>query len=239
MSNYFSNRYAADNMVLAVAGPIDFEKVISEAQRLCGEWPRGKPGRVHTAFTPTQNEFTQIMPNTNRAYIGMMMPAPALGDMRRYASSLISQIVGDREGSKFYWSVVETGLAEEASCSFEGRDGLGEYLVFAACESQNVAEVEKRLHAEMSQLSQTLQQDELDRARARIATGIALAGERPSGRMHRLGSQWAYGLPPIPIEKEMERIENLTLQDLRQCLIDFPMKPVVIGRMLPPAIKDH
>jgi predicted Zn-dependent peptidase len=239
MSNYFSNRYAADNMVLAVAGPIDFEKVISEAQRLCGEWPRGKPGRVHTAFTPTPNEFTQIMPNTNRAYIGMMMPAPALGDMRRYASSLISQIVGDREGSKFYWSVVETGLAEEASCSFEGRDGLGEYLVFAACESQNVAEVEKRLHAEMSQLSQTLQQDELDRARARIATGIALAGERPSGRMHRLGSQWAYGLPPIPIEKEMERIENLTLQDLRQCLIDFPMKPVVIGRMLPPAIKDH
>ena len=216
-----------------------FEKVISEAQRLCGEWPRGKPGRVHTPFTPTPNEFTQIMPNTNRAYIGMMMPAPALGDMRRYASSLISQIVGDREGSKFYWSVVETGLAEEASCSFEGRDGLGEYLVFAACESQNVAEVEKRLHAEMGQLSQTLQQDELDRARARIATGIALAGERPSGRMHRLGSQWAYGLPPIPIEKEMERIENLTLQDLRQCLIDFPMKPVVIGRMLPPAIKDH
>ena len=223
-------------MVLAVAGPIDFDKVVGEAQRLCGEWPRGKPGRANTPFTPASNEFTQTMSNTNRAYIGMMMPAPALNDARRYASSLISQIIGDREGSKFYWSLVETGLAEEASCSFEGRDGLGEYLVFAACENKNVAEVEKRLQAEMAQLSQTLQQEELDRARARIATGIALASERPSGRMHRLGSQWVYGLAPIPIEEEMQRIENVTLQDLRQCLVEFPMKPVVIGRMLPPTV---
>ncbi|MCE9619711.1 MAG: insulinase family protein [Planctomycetes bacterium] len=235
MSEYFANRYAADNMALAVAGKIDFDKIIKEAERLCGAWPRGKPGRVHAPFTPKPSEFTQTMPNTNRAYLGMMMAAPALGDMRRYASSLISQIVGDREGSKFYWSVVETGLAEEASCSYEGRDGLGEYLVFAACQSENVPEVEKRLHIEMNKLGPTLKQEELDRARARIATGIALAGERPAGRMHRLGSQWAYSLPPIPIEQEMERIEKLTLRDLRQCLEEFPLKPVVIGRMMPPA----
>ncbi|MSR33452.1 MAG: insulinase family protein [Phycisphaerales bacterium] len=239
MSTYFQNRYAADNMVLAVTGPVDFEKVVGEAQRLCGQWPQGKPGRVHTPFTPSPNEFTRVMPKTNRAYLGMMMPAPALGDQRRYASSLISQILGDREGSKFYWSVVETGLAEEASCSFEGRDGLGEYLVFVACEIQNVNEVEKRLNTEMNQLSQTMQQGELDRARARIATGIALTNERPSGRMHRLGSQWAYGLPPISIEEEMQQIENLTLNDLRQCLVEFPMRPVVSGRMLPPETKDH
>ncbi len=234
MSTYFFNRYAADNMVLAVAGPIDFEKVKLEAERLCGQWPRGKPGRIQTPFTPTPSEFTHVMPNTNRAYLGMMMPAPALGDSRRYASSLISQIVGDKEGSKFYWSLVETGLAEEASCSYEGRDGVGEYLVFAACENQNVAKVEKRLRAEMEKLGEALQQEELDRARARIATEIALASERPSGRMHRLGSQWAYGLPPIPIEIEMERIEKLTLNDLRQCLQEFPLKPAVVGRMLAP-----
>ena len=236
MTEYFHNRYAADNLILAVAGQLDFEKITNQVEKLCGSWPCGKPGREQPAFNATPKEFTKVMSKTNRAYLGMMMPAPALGDMRRYASSLISQIIGDREGSKFYWSLVETGLAEEASCSFEGRDGLGEYLVFAACENKNVAEVEKRLQAEMAQLSQTLQQEELDRARARIATGIALASERPSGRMHRLGSQWVYGLAPIPIEEEMQRIENVTLQDLRQCLVEFPMKPVVIGRMLPPTV---
>jgi predicted Zn-dependent peptidase len=233
MTEYFHNRYAADNLILAVAGQLDFEKITNQVEKLCGNWPRGKPGREKPAFTATPKEFTKVMSKTNRAYLGMMMPAPALGDMRRYASSLISQIIGDREGSKFYWSVVETGLAEEASCSFEGRDGLGEYLVFAACEMKNVAEVEKRLRDEMSSLGENLKQEELDRARARIATGIALASERPSGRMHRLGSQWAYGLPPIPIEQEMDRIEKLTLKDLRDCLKEFPLNPIVVGRLLP------
>jgi predicted Zn-dependent peptidase len=233
MTEYFHNRYAADNLILAVAGQLDFEKITNQVEKLCGSWPRGKPGREQPAFTATPKEFTKVMSKTNRAYLGMMMPAPALGDMRRYASSLISQIIGDREGSKFYWSVVETGLAEEASCSFEGRDGLGEYLVFAACEMKNVAEVEKRLREEMSGLGENLKQEELDRARARIATGIALASERPSGRMHRLGSQWAYGLPPIPIEQEMDRIEKLTLKDLQDCLKEFPLNPVVVGRLLP------
>ena len=233
MTEYFHNRYAADNLILAVAGQLDFEKITNQVEKLCGSWPRGKPGREQPAFTATPKEFTKVMSKTNRAYLGMMMPAPALRDMRRYVSSLISQIIGDREGSKFYWSVVETGLAEEASCSFEGRDGLGEYLVFAACEMKNVAEVEKRLREEMSGLGENLKQEELDRARARIATGIALASERPSGRMHRLGSQWAYGLPPIPIEQEMDRIEKLTLKDLRDCLKEFPLNPVVVGRLLP------
>ena len=233
MTEYFHNRYAADNLILAVAGQLDFEKITNQVEKLCGSWPRGKPGREQPAFTATPKEFTKVMSKTNRAYLGMMMPAPALGARRRYVSSLISQIIGDREGSKFYWSVVETGLAEEASCSFEGRDGLGEYLVFAACEMKNVAEVEKRLREEMSGLGENLKQEELDRARARIATGIALASERPSGRMHRLGSQWAYGLPPIPIEQEMDRIEKLTLKDLRDCLKEFPLNPVVVGRLLP------
>ena len=109
--------------------------------------------------------------------------------------------------------------------------------MFAACDQKNIDEVEKRLRKEMLELDTSIEQEELDRARARIATGIALASERPSGRMHRLGSQWAYGLPPIPIEQEMDRIEKLTLKDLRDCLKEFPLQPIVVGRLLPAKTK--
>jgi predicted Zn-dependent peptidase len=231
MAEYFANRYACDNMALALAGRFDFDRMVEAAERLCGGWPRGKPGRSTPAFTPVARDFTREMATTNRAYLGLMMPAPALGDPRRYASSLISQIVGDREGSRFYWSVVETGLAEEAACSYEGRDGTGEYQVYAACQRENAAEVERRLCAEMEKVGDTLQQGELDRARARIA----LAGEQPAGRMHRLGSRWAMHLPATPIEREMEIIERLTLEDLRRCLAEHPLRPVVRGRLMPPA----
>jgi len=141
----------------------------------------------------------------------------------------VAQVVGDSEGSRFYWSLVETGLAEEATCNYEGRDGLGEYLVLAACSTDAVTEVRSRLLQEMATLPESLDQAELDRAKARIATAVALAGERPAGRMTRLGSLWAYEIPYATLEEEMRRIDAITLDDLRRNLEEFPLRPVVTG----------
>jgi predicted Zn-dependent peptidase len=229
LAGYFDQRYASDTMALAVAGRVEFDALVAHADRLCGKWPRGNPGRNHPSFRPTRDDFEMTLPNLTRAYLGMMMPAPPLSDPRRYASSLVAQIVGDAEGSRFYWSLVETGLAEEATCNYEGRDGLGEYLVIAACTVDAVPEVRARLAAEMESLAGSLDQDELDRAKARIATAVALAGERPAGRMTRLGSLWAYGIPYATLDEEMRRIEAITLDDLRASLREFPLKPVITG----------
>jgi len=231
LAGYFHERYASDTMALAVAGKVDFDALVAQASRVCGAWPRGMPGRSHTTFRPNEDRFEMRLPNLTRAYFGMMMPAPPLADPRRYASSLVAQIVGDAEGSRFYWSLVETGLAEEATCSFEGRDGVGEYLVVAACERDAMSEVKAKLMQEMTDLSASLEQPELDRAKARIATAVALAGERPAGRMTRLGSLWAYGMPHTALEQEMQRIEATTLEDLQSCLREFPLQPVVTGQM--------
>lgn len=229
LAGYFNERYASDTTALAVAGRVDFDALVEQAARVCGAWPRGTPGRTHTRFRPNKDRFEMRLPNLTRAYMGMMMPAPPLSDPRRYASSLVAQIVGDSEGSRFYWSLVETGLAEEATCNYEGRDGLGEYLVLAACTSEAVPDVRERLLSEMTKLVDSLDQAELDRAKARIATAVALAGERPAGRMTRLGSLWAYGIPYATLAEEMQRIEAVTLDDLRQNLREFPLQPVVTG----------
>ncbi|MFM7807149.1 MAG: M16 family metallopeptidase [Planctomycetota bacterium] len=229
MDRYFHDRYASDTMALAVAGRVDFDALVREVEGVCGKWPRGTPGRSHPSFTPKPCSFDLSLPNLSRAYLGMMMPAPALNDPRRYASSLVAQIVGDSEGSRFYWSLVETGLAEEATCNYEGRDGLGEYLVLAACPKEGVPEVKARMLEEMDRLAGSLEQAELDRAKARIAPAVALAGERPAGRMTRLGSLWAYGIPYATLDEEMVRIDRIGLDDLRRSLAEFPLKPVVTG----------
>ena len=229
MARYFHDRYASDTMALAVAGRVDFDALVRQVGASCGAWPTGTPGRAHPAFTPKPASFEQTMPNLSRAYMGMMMPAPSLNDPGRYAASLVAQVLGDAEGSRFYWSLVETGLAEEATCNFEGRDGLGEYLVLAACAKESVAEVRATMLREMDALAGSLDASELERAKARIATAVALAGERPAGRMTRLGSLWAYGIPYATLDEEMQRIAAVTLDDLRQSLRACPLRPVVTG----------
>ena len=231
MERYFRDRYASDTMALAVAGRLDFDALVKQVTERCGGWSRGTPGRRHPAFQPARQDFRLQRSNLSRAYVGMMMPSPALSDDRRYAASLTAQILGDSEGSRFYWSIVEPGLAEEATCNYEGRDGLGEYLILSACPEEAVDQVKAKLLEEMRRLPGSLDAAELERAKARVATEVALAGERPAGRMTRLGSLWAYGIPYASLEEEMRRIERVTVDDLRKVLADFPLEPVVTGTL--------
>ena len=66
-----------------------------------------------------------------------------------------------------------------------------------------------------------------------LATGAAAAGERPNGRMFRLGTLWCYGSEYLTLEAEVEQISAVTLADMRACCESFPLLPTVRVVVLP------
>jgi len=54
-----------------------------------------------------------------------MSPAVSTQDPRRYAASLLSVIVGDETGSRFFWELVDKAIAETAALEFSPMDGVG------------------------------------------------------------------------------------------------------------------
>jgi predicted Zn-dependent peptidase len=74
---------------------------------------------------------------------------------------------------------------------------------------------------------------ELVNAKAKVGTAIAIAGERPAGRMRRLGSLWLYRGVYASLEQEIEEIERLTIDDLRAVARDFPLRPTLRAMVVP------
>ena len=233
MAGYFAERYSADNTVLVAAGNIDFDAFVRDAERLCGHWKPSTPTRAHPAWLPRPSEAVLRLKNTARAYILLSMPAPSIQDDRRYAAGILMHVLGGGDGSRLHWALVETGLAEEASSTYDGHDGTGDSTVFAVCDADKVEEIEGILRRELAALVDGLEEDDLLRARSRIATGAAAASERPNGRMFRLGTLWGYGAEYTPLEEEVERISRVTLDDLRACVAAFPLVPTVRVVVLP------
>ena len=227
MADYFERRYSADNTVLVAAGKIDFDQLVRDAEKLCGHWRPASPTRAHPTWKPQSSEAVIRLKNTARAYILLSMPAPSIQDERRYAAGILMHILGGGDGSRLHWALVETGLAEEASASYDGHDGTGDSTLFAVCDTDKVDEIEGILRRELSAVVASLTDDDLLRARSRIATGAAAASERPNGRMFRLGTLWGYGATYIPLDEEVERISHVTLADLREVADAFPLQPTV------------
>lgn len=71
------------------------------------------------------------------------------------------------------------------------------------------------------------------RLRSKTATGVTLAGERPAGRMKRLGRVWTYLQRYSTLEEELARIQAVTLDDVRAVYEAFPFKPRTVGHLRP------
>jgi len=233
MREYFEKRYSADNTVVALAGAMDFERVVSQIEKQCGHWERTGARRDLGNVVPRGKAFSMKDEKVSRGYVIMVAEAPSSGDDQRYAASLLSEVLGGSDNSRFHWALIETGLAEEAQSGYDPRDSTGDFLAFASGDPDRLDEIQGVMEREIAALGDSLTEDDLAKIRSKMATGVTVGGERPSGRMQRLGRQWTYLGTYTTLEEELERVSRLTVADLREVLRAYPFSTATVGRLVP------
>ena len=235
MRAYFAGRYGPDNVVVAAAGRVDFEALIADVERLCGGWESTGVHRVHEAVEPEGRRLVIDDARVSRTYLAMLCPAPSAQDPRRYAAKVLADVLGDSEGSRLYWSLIDPGHADEADFSFMPQDGTGAYLAYASCSNDRADRVEQTLLGTLDGVvtAKDISEGEVTRAVNKLATQATLQGERPSGRMQALGTQWTYQGAYTPLEEELARLMTVTVGDVAALLGEMPFAPRTVLRLGP------
>ena len=125
MRAYFEERYSADNIVIVATGKVDFEKLVEDVKAVAGGW---KPSGAKRKFVePSFGARVRSVDDkrASRFYLGVMSPAPSAQSEDRYAAKVLADILGDTEGSRIYWSLVDRGLADEADMAYMPFDETG------------------------------------------------------------------------------------------------------------------
>ena len=235
MRGYFDQRYSADNITVAAAGKIDFARLLDDVQAATAAWRPTQAGRNHEAPTRDGGEINVRDAKVTRHYVGMICPGPAAQDPLRYPARVLSDAIGDDEGSRLYWALIDPGLADEADFSYQPADHAGSFIAYASCDPERAGEVESRLAAAIDGFAATLEDDEILRVKNKLATSATLQGENPRGRMHLLGSQWTYLGCYSPLEEELRRLMNVSVADVRQLLDAYRFTPRTLVRLGPGA----
>ncbi len=233
MRDYFNQRYSPDNITVAAAGRIDFAKLIDEVSKITSHWsPTGVNRRYVSPITRPLSESLADA-KVNRHYLAMMCPGPGAQDDRRYTAKVIADVLGDSEGSRLYWALIDPGLADEADFSFMPFDQTGSYFAFASCDPDRAASVEEMLFKTLDSYAASIQVDEIERAKNKLATQATLAGENPGGRMRGLGMQWTYQGRYRSMQEELDHIMAVTAEDVKNLLGEMPFAPRTVVRMGP------
>jgi predicted Zn-dependent peptidase len=227
LMEYFTQRYGADNIIVAMAGKLEFEAMVDRIEAHCGAWERTEVARDYTSFTRIGGHFKQAIEDLQQHYLMMVMPSPSFQDERKYAAAALGSILGGGDGSRLHWALVDAGLAEAASASADASDKYGEQLAWAVCDKENAEQVAEIMRNEMDGVVSSLTKDDLDRVVAKAGTGAAIGAERPSGRMQRLGSMVITSNEYISLEEELKHIESLTIKNLNEVAEEFPWEPLL------------
>src|SRR5436853_1728610 len=215
MRDYWKRRYAANNMILSVAGHFDWEHIISLAEQLCNSWRTGDATRHVEPYEPAR-ALNDIVVNKklNQQMMILAMPAVDLKDPDYYAAVLGGSILGDNDGSRLYWNVYQKGLAESASASIWAMEGTGILLMQANSTPEEAPHVLKLLRSELDNfLDVGVYEDELRRAQNKWVSSTVLSSESTFSRMFSLSNDWVTEGRLLTVEEEVERIEKVTTDD--------------------------
>ena len=226
---YFQNRYSSSNTTVALAGRVNFDLIVDQISSQCGDWKNTRASRIYPEIHRTTGKTELRIDDLTQHYIIMMMPGTQFSSEQKYASIALGSILGGGEGSRFHWALVDKGLADSAATSVHVHDGYGEQIAWATCDPKNAEEVESIMQTEMMRIVDSLEQKDLDRVIAKVATGTAIRGERPAGNMRRLGSMLTQGGRYMSLADELLEIESLKITDLKSIAEEFPWQPMFIA----------
>ncbi len=226
MRNYWQSRYAANNLILSVAGNFDWNHIVQLAEQYCSNWRQGDRGRDVSHYEPA-HPINNIMVDKklNQQIMIVAMPTVDVKDPDYYAAMLGGSILGDTDGSRLYWNIYQRGMAESASAGIWAMEGTGIMLMEANSTPEDAPRVLKMLRAELDNLlDEGVFEDELQRAKDKWISGIVLSSESTFSRMRSLASDWVTEGRLVSVEEEIARVEKITVDDVVRALHRFPMR---------------
>jgi predicted Zn-dependent peptidase len=222
MRNYFENRYAPNNMVLAVVGNFDWDSICALAEEGCSGWLTQEVSRKLSHYNGSRKKERVEKQNLVREHVCLISPAVSVQDKRRYAASLAAAILGDDVGSRFFWELVDKALAETATLEYSAMDGTGAFYSYVRCSSDKLSEVLDIVNVIFDDLiEKSVNQEELDKARNKALSSLVIKNEVPMGRLVSLGFNWIYCQEYKSVEDDINAIKKVSVENINSLIKEF------------------
>jgi len=224
MRDYFSLRYGPENVFVAAAGKVDFPALVEQVAQRCGDWkPSGARRDIPRASSEMRFEVVH-RPTATQQYVLQLADAPSSEDGERYAAKLLATIVGDDSGSRLYWELTDSGLAETATLGHYEYLGAGMFYTWLACEPVLVQENLNRLRGIYRQVElDGVTEEELQQAKNKVKARVVLGSERPQNRLFNVGGNWLQRHEYRTVADDLASLDGVTVASIGDVLKRYPL----------------
>ncbi|WP_281699281.1 M16 family metallopeptidase [Cetobacterium somerae] len=215
---YFYDMYKPENIVVAVAGNIEEEKIFKQLNKGIGQLKDRSTKRVYNGDMVINSGEKIIVQETNQVHLCINTLGTSSTDKDRVEASVISNVLGGNMSSRLFQKIrEERGLAYSVYSYTSNFDEGGLFTVYAGTTHEDYKEVISLIEEELKELKENgITEKELQRAKNQFLSMVTFGLESSKGKMTRMaGSYLVYGYVR-DIETVIKEIEDVNLNDIKR-----------------------
>ncbi|QDS99385.1 M16 family metallopeptidase [Adhaeretor mobilis] len=218
---HWQRSYRPNNAILAVAGNVDWDRLVDQVEDLFGDW---QTVDIEPHLEKALKETTpHIHYDSNQCHIGIAYPSVPYRDPDYLRAWAAVGALSSGMSSRLFTEVREKrGLCYTVSASLQTQLDRARVLCYAGTTAERAQETLDVTYAELLRLGQGIHQGELDRLQARIKSGLIMQQESTSARSGSIARDWFHLGRIRSMEELGQLVDELTADSINEYLTTNP-----------------
>jgi predicted Zn-dependent peptidase len=218
IERFFRSHYVANNMVVAVAGKVDHESVVAQAEALLGTLESHKqPELIGVPEGPANDLAIVQQKETAQAHFLISSRGYSYTDPKVAAARLVTAVLGRGMSSRLFVNVRERqGLAYTVYADHASFVDTGIFSVYAGVNLDKLDQaITSVLHELKRIVEEPISDSEFKKAKQQLCAGMEMSQESNSNVADAIGTQVVLLGEYKSIEERIEELEAVTIEQMQ------------------------
>jgi predicted Zn-dependent peptidase len=224
--------YHPRDVILAVAGDVDWLVLKSDVERLFGDWKQGtRPMVTPGPMNPTSGHLSKDLDQTQ---ITLAFPSVPIGHPDFYNARGAVGVLSLDMSSRLFTNIREKhGLCYSVHASYETFRDRAAIVGYAGARPELAQETLDRMLDEFRNLVNGIEDEELDRVKIGLKSSLIMRQESTGARSGSIASDWYFLNRVRSLEELQSAIDGMTIPGVLDYLRRFPAKNFTIVTLGP------
>jgi predicted Zn-dependent peptidase len=211
---YLARNYRAPDMLVAAAGAVEHKTILADVEERFASFvgpaaPAPEPAHFGGGTRVETRDLEQV-------HIALALQGVPVRDDQLYSLQVFTSVLGGGMSSRLFQEVREKrGLCYAIHGFHMPFSDTGLFALYAGTDESDAPELMRVVIAELANATETLNETEVNRAKAQMKAGLLMALESSEARIGQLARQiLAYGRP-IPLDEIVARVDAVSVESAR------------------------
>jgi predicted Zn-dependent peptidase len=232
ISAHYRRHFRPNGTIIGVAGRVQWDSLLDLVGRLLGDWPPGAAASIEEQ--PAACRFRHFPYDSNQTQIGIAYASVPYRDPDYFQAWGAVGVLSGGMSARLFTEVRERrGLCYSVYATYHTLRHLGGVFCYAGTSADRAQETLNVTLGELVRLAKGIQDNELDRLKARMKSALIMQQESSSARSSSIAFDWYHLGRARTLDEVEQLIDGLTSASINAYLAEHPPKDFTVVTLGP------